>query len=199
MSSVAPTLALDREHLIDWYRRNRARSRQLFDLLDPASYYTRPIALRNPIVFYEAHLPAFSVIALLKRGLGHPGVDAKMERLFERGIDPDNVDQAVPRSGAGTVWPSRDEVLAYGRRADDAILDAIAHAEFDVSGDDHRAMRRGVTLAIYTQELFTTNHDEANRAAVADVPAEELDLVGIAFRAERKTVDKVVDQLRFHP
>jgi len=26
-----------------------------------------------------------------------------------------------------------------------------------------------------------------------------LDLVGIAFRAERKTVDKIVDRLRFHP
>ena len=62
-----------------------------------------------------------------------------------------------------------------------------------------RAMRRGVTPDIYTRELFATNHDEANRAAVADVPAEDLDLVGIAFRAERKTVDKVVDQLRFHP
>jgi hypothetical protein len=62
-----------------------------------------------------------------------------------------------------------------------------------------RAMSRGITPAIYTNELFTTNHDEANRAAVAGVPAEELDLVGIAFRAERKTVDKVVDRLRFHP
>jgi hypothetical protein len=62
-----------------------------------------------------------------------------------------------------------------------------------------RAMSRGVTPAIYTHELFTTNHDEANRAAVAGVPAEELDLVGIAFRAERKIVDKVVDRLRFHP
>jgi hypothetical protein len=62
-----------------------------------------------------------------------------------------------------------------------------------------RAMSRGVTPAIYTHDLFTTNHDEANRAAVAGVPAEELDLVGIAFRAERKTVDKVVDRLRFHP
>jgi len=154
VSSVAPALALDRQHLLDWYQRNRARSRQLFDLLDPAAYYTRPIALRNPIVFYEGHLPAFSVIALLKRGLGHPGVDAKMERLFERGIDPDSVDQAVPRSGASTVWPSRDEVLAYGRRADDAILDAIVHAEFDVSGDDHRAMRRG-------EALFTALEHEA--------------------------------------
>jgi hypothetical protein len=62
-----------------------------------------------------------------------------------------------------------------------------------------RAMARGVTPAIYTTELFETNHDEANRAAVARVPAEALDLVGIAFRAERKTVDKIVDRLRFHP
>jgi hypothetical protein len=62
-----------------------------------------------------------------------------------------------------------------------------------------RAMSRGVTPAVYTQELFATGHDEANRAAVAAVAAEDLDLVGIAFRAERKTVDKVVDRLRFHP
>ena len=62
-----------------------------------------------------------------------------------------------------------------------------------------RAMSRGVVPAVYTNELFTTNHDEANRAAVADVSAEDLDLVGIAFRAERKTVDKVVDGLRLHP
>lgn len=62
-----------------------------------------------------------------------------------------------------------------------------------------RAMSRDVELAIYTRELFETGHDEANRAAVAAVPEEELELVGIAFRAERKTVDKVVDRLRFHP
>ena len=62
-----------------------------------------------------------------------------------------------------------------------------------------RAMSRGVRPAIYTEELFATGHDEANRAAVAGVPAEDLDLVGIALRAERKTVDKIVDRLRFHP
>jgi hypothetical protein len=62
-----------------------------------------------------------------------------------------------------------------------------------------RALSRGVTPAIYTSELFMTDHDEANRAAVAAVAAEDLDLVGIAFRAERKTVDKIIDRLRFHP
>jgi len=61
-------------------------------------------------------------------------------------------------------------------------------------------MQRGVEqLAIFTNELFSTPHDEANRAAVAAVPAGELDLVGIALRAEKKTVDKVVDRLRRHP
>lgn len=61
-----------------------------------------------------------------------------------------------------------------------------------------RALDRGVTPAIYTRDLFETNHDEANRAAVAVVASDELDLVGMAFRAERRTVDKVVDRLRFH-
>jgi hypothetical protein len=62
-----------------------------------------------------------------------------------------------------------------------------------------RALSREVELAVYTQELFETGHDEANRAVVAAVPADELDLVGIALRADRKVVDKVVDRLRFHP
>jgi hypothetical protein len=62
-----------------------------------------------------------------------------------------------------------------------------------------RALARGVTPAIYTRDLFETNHDAANRAAVATVAAEDLDLVGLAFRGERKTVDKIVNRLRFHP
>jgi hypothetical protein len=62
-----------------------------------------------------------------------------------------------------------------------------------------RALSRDVELAVYTRELFDTGHDEANRAAVAAVPADELDLVGIAFRAERRIANKVVDRLRFHP
>lgn len=63
-----------------------------------------------------------------------------------------------------------------------------------------RAMQRGVEqLAIYPRELFETGYDEANRAAVAAVPADELDLVGMALRADRKVVDRVVDKLRPHP
>jgi gamma-glutamyl hercynylcysteine S-oxide synthase len=157
--SIAPAAPpLNRQALIKWYERNRARSRRLFDLIDPAAYYARPISLRNPIVFYEGHLPAFSVIALLRRGLGRPSVDAAMERLFERGIDPDSVDSAVPRSGADTSWPSRADVLAFGRRADEAIVNALTHAEFDLSGSTHKAMRRGE--AIFTALEHEAMHQE---------------------------------------
>jgi hypothetical protein len=62
-----------------------------------------------------------------------------------------------------------------------------------------RAMAREVEeLSIFTRELYSTPHDEADRAAVAAVPAAELDLVGIALRADRKIVDKVLDKLRPH-
>jgi hypothetical protein len=63
-----------------------------------------------------------------------------------------------------------------------------------------RAMARAVErLAIFTHDLFATMHDEANRAAVAAVAADDLALAGIALHADRRIVDKVVDRLRRHP
>jgi ergothioneine biosynthesis protein EgtB len=149
------SLAIDRSAVVDWYRSNRARSRAIFDLIDPAAYYSRPIALRNPIVFYEGHLPAFSILSFLRRGLGHAPIDARMEQLFERGIDPDSVDAAVPRSGAQTKWPSRDEVLGFGARADDAIVRALEEAEFY---EDRPAMQRA--QALYTALEHEAMHQE---------------------------------------
>lgn len=63
-----------------------------------------------------------------------------------------------------------------------------------------RAMARGIEqLAIFTRELFSTPHDDANRAAVRAVPADELDLVGLALLADQKVAAKVTDKLRPHP
>jgi hypothetical protein len=61
-----------------------------------------------------------------------------------------------------------------------------------------RALARNVTPAVYTEDMFKTTHDEANRAAVRAVARADLDLVGLAFRAERKVIDKIVDGLKFH-
>src|SRR4051812_698673 len=80
--------ALTRDTAADWYRRNRARSRALFDLLVDEAYYSQPIALRHPIVFYDGHLPGFSFNTLVKKALGGASTDARLEALFARGIDP---------------------------------------------------------------------------------------------------------------
>jgi hypothetical protein len=46
--------------------------------------------------------------------------------------------------------------------------------------------------------MFTTTHDAANRAVVKAVGRTDLNLVGLALRAERKVVDKILDGLKFH-
>lgn len=55
-----------------------------------------------------------------------------------------------------------------------------------------RAEDRGIPTAVFTADLFATGHDEANRAAVAAVAREKLDLVGVAVHGPRNAVDKVV-------
>src|SRR6267142_7287231 len=91
---------LNREKAAEWYRRNRERSQALFDLLAGDAYYSQPIALRHPIVFYEGHLPGFSFNTLVKKGLGLPGIDERLEALFARGIDPH--DGGSGRSGGSS-------------------------------------------------------------------------------------------------
>ena len=61
-----------------------------------------------------------------------------------------------------------------------------------------RSLARGVQPALYTEEMFSTTHDAANRDAVRSVEQQKLNLVGLAIRAERKVVDKIVDKLKFH-
>jgi hypothetical protein len=61
-----------------------------------------------------------------------------------------------------------------------------------------RALARNVTPAVYTEDMFKTTHDAANREAVRAVGRADLNLVGIAMRAERKVIDKIVDGLKFH-
>ncbi|QQO22832.1 DUF2000 family protein [Bradyrhizobium diazoefficiens] len=61
-----------------------------------------------------------------------------------------------------------------------------------------RALARNVKPAVYTEDMFSTTHDAANREAVRAVARTDLNLVGIAMRAERKLIDKIVDGLKFH-
>ena len=95
-STDARSVRPSRADLVDRYNRNRARSRELFALLADEAYYSQPIALRHPIVFYEGHLPGFSFNTLVRKALGGASIDASLERLFARGIDPPESAAAQP-------------------------------------------------------------------------------------------------------
>ncbi len=131
-----PTISstLNRQPLIDWYARNRERSKALFDLVDPAAYYTRPIALRHPLVFYDGHLPGFSFNTLVKRGLGEPSIDARLETLFARGIDPHESQAASSTGDAREGWPARDDVRQFADEADRRVVAALTSGDVDQPG-----------------------------------------------------------------
>src|SRR6266849_359868 len=161
---------LDRDRTVAWYRRNRERSRALFDLLADAAYYDRPIALRHPIVFYEGHLPAFSFNTLVKRSLGNASIDARFETIFARGIDP----HESQGSGATADWPDRDEVKAFAAEVDARVIDALLHGDVEQPGHplldrgeavyailEHEAMHQETLLYMWHRLPFDAKHRPA--------------------------------------
>ena len=144
--------ALQRDHAIEWYKRNRARTAALFALTSDDAYYERPIALRHPLVFYDGHLPAFSLNTLVKKAHAKPGVDERLERLFARGIDPDD----AGAEAAATAWPSRQQVRAFVDAADALVLDALANLPLEIP--DHPLLDRAD--AVYTILEHEAMHQE---------------------------------------
>jgi hypothetical protein len=61
-----------------------------------------------------------------------------------------------------------------------------------------KAVERGMRLAIYTREMFSTGHDAANRAAVQAVRSLDLDLVGVGIHGPRNGVDRLTKSARLH-
>jgi ergothioneine biosynthesis protein EgtB len=151
MMTVA--VSLGRDTLVSRYLRNRQRADAIFDSVRPEAYESRPIPLRNPICFYEGHLPAFAVNTIVKKGLGRPGVDAALERLFERGIDPE--DEGSRPAGA-PAWPSRIEIRSFGAAADRLVLDALENA--DIADESNPLLAGG--LAVHTVLEHDPMHHE---------------------------------------
>jgi hypothetical protein len=61
-----------------------------------------------------------------------------------------------------------------------------------------RAMDRGAKLSLYIEEMFATGHDAANRETVKARQPDEMSIVGLALREERKLVDKITKGAKMH-
>ena len=91
------------------------------------------------------------------------------------------------RDGTGRIYTPliREPVFVYGATSAELLR------------THQRAITRALRVAIYTEPLFRTTDDFANRAEVAAHPTEALDLVGLGLHADRKTIDKVTAGLKF--
>jgi len=162
---------MDTAAAVSWYRRNRDRSRALFDMLPADVYYERPIDLRHPIIFYDGHLPGFSFNTLVKKALGGESIDERLESLFARGIDPHE-----SRTGAsGSSWPGRETVRAFVEEADQRVVDALTR---DAAGPEpvftileHEAMHQETLLYMWHRLPFDQKTRPAGYAPITGGPA----------------------------
>ena len=108
-------------------------------------------------------------------------------------------------SGIAAGWP---QLVGepYGDADGTAYLAMLGQPVMIFEGDaamlraaHERALRRDLTVGVFTADLFRTGNDDDNRAAVAAVRRDDLDLVGLAVHAPRNAVDKIVKGARLHP
>jgi ergothioneine biosynthesis protein EgtB len=115
------------------------RSDRLFAWLHPEALWSQPIALRQPFIFYLGHLPAFAWNHLGRRRLGRDPFAPELDLLFERGIDPVDVDAYV--AADRSQWPHPDAVVAYRSRVREALEAAERAGEIEsIEGRDDVAM-----------------------------------------------------------
>ena len=189
--------------MLDWYRRNRERSGTLFALIDDRAFYDRPIPLRHPFAFYEGHIPAFSFLTLNERALGEAPIDPGLERLFERGIDPANLDEARRHDHE---WPNRNRVAAFAAGCDerveralesaaieDAAVPRLVRAQSAYTILEHEAMHQETLLYIVHQLAYDRKRAIAGRHEDRAVPRSALRSVA----AGTATLGAVPDAIPF--
>ena len=67
-----------------------------------------------------------------------------------------------------------------------------------LSKAQRKCLELDITAAAYVEEMFATGDDVANRAAFSGFGPGDAKLVGIAFRAPKKTADKISKGARMH-
>ncbi|MET1414931.1 DUF2000 family protein [Roseibium sp. HPY-6] len=61
-----------------------------------------------------------------------------------------------------------------------------------------RALERKVATSLYLEEMFTTGHDQANRAVFERFSPQEAKVVGLALHTDKKIADKITKGARMH-
>ena len=116
--ALSPQLdTCDRSTLLDYFEHSWALEEMLMkSVVEEATFYESPDPLRNPIIFYLGHSPAFYINKLVQVGLLEQRINPTYERLFEMGVDPGSSEELDSAMG-GTQWPAVEFVWEYRAKA----------------------------------------------------------------------------------
>lgn len=127
---------------------------------------SKPIKLRNALIFYLGHIPTFCDIHLT-RALGEKPTDPKSYQLiFERGIDPDvdDPEKCHSHSEIPDEWPSLDDILDYQERVRIRVKSVLQRDDLEQNrvlgealwiGFEHEAMHLETFLYMLIQSERT--------------------------------------------
>jgi hypothetical protein len=74
------------------------------------AYFTKPIALRHPLIFYFGHTATFFINKLLLAGLVEQRINPRFESMFAVGVDEMSWDDL---NEAHYDWPPSPRSSAY--------------------------------------------------------------------------------------
>ncbi|UWU15464.1 DUF2000 family protein [Rhizobium sullae] len=92
------------------------------------------------------------------------------------------------RDRAGNIYNAMSIQPIIVLSADEATIGAI----------HRRTLEREIPSSLFIEEMFATGHDAANRTVFAEYAPDDAKVVGIALRADKKTVDKITKGATMH-
>jgi iron(II)-dependent oxidoreductase len=148
----------------------RARTDELFALLDPASLYVRPVADRHRLIFYLGHVEAFDWNLVCRGALDQPSFHSSFDKLFAFGIDPEPGGAPGDRA---SDWPSEEEVRAYGARVRWQMDDALARVpeQLALVAIEHRLMHAETLAYLFHNLAYAVKRGPMPAASEARAPA----------------------------
>lgn len=95
----------------------------LFECLaNDQAFYTKPISLRHPLIFYYGHTATFFINKLLLTRMISKRINQRFESMFAVGVDEMSWDDL---NDANYQWPTPAEVKAYRDQVRAVVVDLI--------------------------------------------------------------------------
>ncbi|MDJ0659409.1 MAG: 5-histidylcysteine sulfoxide synthase [Crocosphaera sp.] len=174
MASLKPQLPIflnncSQESILNYFQ----NSWELEDILmrtiiDDETFYLNPDSLRNPLIFYLGHSPAFYINKLIRVELLEKRINPEYEILFEFGVDPKNAEELI-KAIAHINWPNVAEVWDYRNTAYHVIVNVIKNTPVNLPIHQNHPLW-ALIMGIEHQRI----HFETSSMLLRQLPTEKL-------------------------